>query len=98
MISFDVTALFTNVPLDKTIEILLERIYDKNELKTNIPREDLKELLELCTKQVHFSFNNTMYKQSDGVAMGSPLGPVLAGIFMVDLETKVLPTLSKHMI
>ena len=38
-----------------------------------------------------------MYKQSDGVAMGSPLGPVLAGIFMVDLETKILPKLTKHM-
>ena len=66
-------------------------------MKTNIPREELKELLELCTKQVHFSFNNTLYKQSDGVAMGSPLGPVLAGIFMVDLETKVMPTVKKHM-
>ena len=97
MISFDVTSLFTNVPLDDTIEILLTRIYDKKELKTNIPREDLKALLELCTKQVHFSFENVMYKQSDGVAMGSPLGPVLAGIFMVDLETKVIPTVKKHM-
>ena len=97
MISFDVTSLFTNVPLDTTIEILLTRIYDKKELKTNIPREDLKALLELCTKQVHFSFENVMYKQSDGVAMGSPLGPVLAGIFMVDLETKVIPSVKKHM-
>ena len=25
----------------------------------------------------------------DGVAMKSPFGPIIAGIFMVDLETKV---------
>ena len=81
----------------KPSKFILERIYDKQELKTNIPKDDLKNLLEFCTKHVHFSFENVMYKQSDGVAMGSPLGPVLAGIFMVDLETKVLPKLRTSM-
>ena len=32
------------------------------------------------------------YQQNDGVTMGSPLGPVLTDIFMVELETKVIPT------
>ena len=57
----------------------------------------MKDLLLLCTKNVHFSFNNDIYTQTDGVAMGSPLGPVLAGIFMVELERTVLPTLKDHM-
>ena len=29
--------------------------------------------------------------------MGSPLGPVIAGIFMVELERNLLPTLSQYM-
>ena len=37
LISFDVT-LFTNVPLDFTIDVILKRIYDGNEVKTNIPK------------------------------------------------------------
>ena len=41
----------------------------------------MKELLYLCNKNAHFTFNNKMYFQVDGVAMGSPLGTVLAKIF-----------------
>ena len=36
----------------------------------------------MVTTGVEFSFNDIMYKQIDGVAMGSPLGPVLANIFV----------------
>ena len=95
MVSFDVVGLFTNVPLKHTIKIILNRIYEKNEIKTNIPREDMKLLLEMCTKNVHFTYDQKIYTQIDGVAMGSPLGPVIAGIYMVDLETKRVPVLTE---
>ena len=32
--------------------------------------------------------------QNDSVAMGSPLGPILANIFMVELERSVIPGLA----
>ena len=38
-----------------------------------------------------------IYQQCDGVAVGSPLGPVLAGIFMVRLERTLIPKLTEHM-
>ena len=97
LISFDVTSLFTNVPLDFTIDVILKRIYDENEVNTNIPKQRMRDLLFLCTKNVHFSYNGDIYTQVDGVAMGSPLGPVLAGIFMVELERTILPTLRERM-
>ena len=53
----------------------------------------MKKLLTLCTKNVHFTFYNQVYQQNDGVAMGSLLGPVLAGIFMVKLQNRIIPTL-----
>ena len=79
MVSFDIKSFFTNVPLDRTIDIVLRRIYDKHE----IIRSEMKELLILCTKNVHFTFDNVIKVQNDGVAMGSPLGPVLSDIFMI---------------
>ena len=42
---------------------------------------------------MHFSFNGTIYRQVDGVAMGSPLGPVIANVFMVELEKTLVPQL-----
>ena len=53
----------------------------------------MKEMLLLCTKDVHFLFEDEIYRQTDGVAMGSPLGRILAGIFMVELEATIVPTL-----
>ena len=96
-ISFDVKSLFTYVPLDFTINVILIRIYNENEIHTNIKRLEMKELLLLCTKNVHFTFNNDIYQQCDGVAMGSPLGPVVARIFMVVLERTLLPRLREYM-
>ena len=84
VISFDVKALFTNVPLDFTINVILRRIYDNSEIDTNISKKEMKDLLMLCTKNVHFSFNGDIYIQCDGITIGLPLGPVLAGIFMVE--------------
>ena len=53
----------------------------------------MKELFYLCTKNVRF-FNDEINIQNDGAAMGSLLGPVLANIFMAELEKNIIPLLS----
>ena len=85
------------VPLDYTIVLTLERIYDDKKIETKISSKDMKNLLPLCTKKVHFTFQNNIYQQKDGAAMGSPLGPVLTGIFMVQLEKTFMAVLKKFM-
>ena len=62
-------ALFTNVPLQETIEIILKRIYVNKEMTTDIPKQEMEELLILCIKNVHFTFKNETYIQVDGVAI-----------------------------
>ena len=53
----------------------------------NITKAELKKLLEFSTLGTYFLFQGTFYDQIDGVAMGSPLGPVLANLFMGYYET-----------
>ena len=56
MCSFDVSSLFTNVPLDETIQICLDKLYALPDPPT-LPRSVLKVLLEFATKRSHFIFN-----------------------------------------
>ena len=81
MVSFDVESLFTNIPLDETIELAVTYIF-KHRPDLNVSRDELIKLFDFATKQTHFLFNNKLYDQIDGVAMGSPLGPALANLFM----------------
>ena len=98
MISFDVVSLFTSVPLDFTIELILDKVYKDKLIRTKLSRSQMKNLLEICTMEMHFSFNGVIYRQIDGVAMGSPLGPVLANIFMVELEKTLVPQLQDQVL
>ena len=52
----------------------------------NLSRMDLVDLLRASTKDQLFLFNGQLYEQTDGVAMGSPLGPLLANVFMGSIE------------
>ena len=49
----------------------------------------------MAVKNVEFRFNNCIYKQVDGVAMGSPLGPVLASIFVGYFEFILFTSIEK---
>ena len=89
MLSFDVESLFTNVPLVETIDFICDFL---KETKANIgiPVNSLKELILRCTFNIQFLFDGMYYRQRDGVAMGSPLGPILADIFLAKLENQQL--------
>ena len=85
--SFDAESLFTNVALDETVEILIDKIYkDKKMLFHGLKHYQFRELMKIATQESHFQFLGIFYDQIDGVAMGSPLGPTLANIFMNHLE------------
>ena len=82
MVSFDVESLFTNIPLDETINICVNRMYHKKKKVKRSLKRHFKQLLTFATKSSCFIFNGVYYSQIDGVAMGSPLGPTLTNLFL----------------
>ncbi|XP_068704025.1 uncharacterized protein [Montipora foliosa] len=93
LVSYDVTALFTNVPLSETIDILVDKAFTNDWFNQtydlNLEKEELTQLLEVATINQLFQFDGQLYEQTDGVAMGSPLGPLMANVFMCHLEDKL---------
>ena len=81
--SFDVVSLFTNIPLEETIEICTNKLFKESETVEGLSKTEFKELLSLATKDSHFIFDGTLYKQIDGVTMAFPLRPTLANSFLV---------------
>ena len=96
--SLDVQSLFTNVPVTETVDIILKYVYENDSTHApRLPREILRELLLLCTKEAPFlSPSGHLYKQIDGVAMGSPLGVLFANAYMCFIEEKALAGLIQH--
>ena len=80
--SLDVDSLFTNIPLDKAINICTNNAYSEQDVIEDINKEEFRNLLSLPTKKSDFIFNEVLYKQEDRVVMGSPLGPTLANVFL----------------
>ena len=97
MVSLDIESLFTNVPLLETIDIILNKLFTASTpVYHGFNKLNFKKLLELSVLDTHFLFNGSVYKQNDGIAMGSPLGPTFANIFMCFLEERFLNECPVH--
>ena len=89
--SLDVESLFTNVPVQTTVEIILNRAYNHPTLPSPaISQNDLRDLLLIATQETPFRYKNEIFVQVEGVSMGSPLGPTMADFYMAELESKLL--------
>ena len=66
-----------------------DSLYGGELIPPDYPKKIFVELMNTATKSVEFSFNNNLYKQIDGVVMGSPLSVALANIFVRYHESKL---------
>ncbi|XP_028397232.1 uncharacterized protein LOC114521043 [Dendronephthya gigantea] len=93
LVSYDVTSLFTNVPVQETINILVDKAFTDNCFNSmydlNLQKDQLAQLLRMASTNQLFQFDGQLYEQCEGVAMGSPLGPLLANVFMCHLEERL---------
>ena len=92
--SYDVSGLFTSVPVDPAFNITKDLLEKDHTLKERTVMEvsDIILLLEFCLKNTYFSFQDQFCEQVEGAAMGSPVSPIVANLYMEYLEHKALST------
>ena len=97
IMSYDVKALFISVPIQPAIDIIKKLLEEDGELqkRTNMSVNHIISLLEFCLRSTYFTFQGRLYEQQEGTAMGSPISPRVANLFMEDFEKKVTDS-SQH--
>ena len=80
------------MPVDETCAIVKIKLLADNRLVscTSLSVDEIVELLKLCLSSTCFQWRDMFYEQTNGAAMGSPLSPILANIFMEDFEETAL--------
>ena len=88
MASFDVKSLFTNIPVVETSNIILEKLFPTSEsVYEGFNKKQFSKMINNCTENNLFLFNNDAYIQLDGCPMGGCISPTLANIFLCHHET-----------
>ena len=90
--TYDVTALFTSVSIDPVLNIIMNLLKqdDTPGNRTVLSVQNIIELLGFCLHNTYFSFQNKFYEQVEGVAMGSPVRPIAANLYMEHFREKLL--------
>ena len=94
MVSYDVKALFTSVPIQPAINII-EKLLDEDkefQQRTTMTVNNITCLLEFCLKSTYFTFQVKHYELQEGIAMGSPIIPIVANFYMENFEVKSIST------
>lgn len=82
--SFDIVSMFTNIPVDRTIEAIKKR-----QSRLDLDDEQLNLIIDVvkfvCLTSTEIMFNNKTYKQIRGLRMGSALSPILADFVVEDM-------------
>ena len=96
MASLDGESLFTNIPLNETINNCVSELQNKNLCNKNLNKRELFKRLETATSESSFIFDYLLYKQVDEVAMSSLLGSTLANAFLCHYEKEWLDNCPIH--
>ena len=90
--SYDMKALFTSVPIQPAIDVIKKRLEEDGELqkRTIMSVQHIISLLEFCLRSNYFTFQDRLYEQQEGAAMGSPISPIVANLFMEDFEKRAI--------
>ena len=79
-------SLFTTIPVNKACEYIRNKLNSDDTLRfrTSLNTDDIISLLDFTLSDNYFVYNNCIYKQIHGCAMGSPVSPIVANLCMIE--------------
>ena len=86
MACLDIESLFANMPLEETMKNCVKDLFSNNFYSGKLSIKNLYYLLKLATTESSFIFDNKLYRKINGIAVGSPLGPILANACLCHYE------------
>ena len=94
LVSFDVSALFTSIPVPVALQVINSKISACTNYTnvSKIPTEKFTKILEFTLANCIFCFTKKFYKQLQGAAMGTPVSPVIANIYVEHFQSLAIPT------
>ena len=94
LVSYDVKALFTSVPVDQALNVIECKLRQDLTLpdRSELNGDQLIQLLEYCLTTTYFVYGGEFYQQVHGAAMGSPVSPIVANLYMEHFESIALST------
>ena len=95
--SYDVTMLFTSVPIDPALNIIKDLLEKDGNLSngTVLSVQNIIESLGFCLHNTYFSYQNKFHEQVEGAAMGSPISPIIAILYVQHFEGEALRSASQ---
>ena len=90
LVSFDVKSLYTSIPKNMVAQLVKEQLVNDQglALRTGLTVNQMMEGMEICLKANHFTFEGELYSQEEGLAMGSPISPILVSMYMEHVGEK----------
>ena len=86
-------SLFTNIPVQETIDYIIDQIYTEKKLPHICTKTIFRRLLLKVTTECSLQLKQKLYKQTEGCSMGGPLSVTLADIHMIRTENDVVKLL-----
>lgn len=87
LVTLDVTSLYTNIPQSATYDSVLLALRIRGDLSDS-QLSFLAEIMSLILFQNYFMFDQKLYHQIPGVAMGATCTPSVENLFMGTFEEK----------
>ena len=92
IISYDVKALFTSVPIVPAINMIIDKLTKDKDLQQRSPMtvHHIISLLEFCLKTTYFQFQGRYFEQQHRATMGSPISFIVAKLDMEEFEIRAI--------